>query len=71
MILVRAELLPEGYSGTLYPYFFLDAEKLGYGGVAVWVAVLLIEFVFIAFLLYLYDRVKYENGKFSFKMKNL
>ena len=71
VILVRAELLPDGYSGTLYPYFFLDAEKLGYGGVAVWVAVLLIAFVFIAFLLYLYDRVKYENGKFSFKMKNL
>ena len=70
VILVRAELLPAGYSGTVYPYFFLDADELGYIGVAIWVLVLLAAFILIAFLFYLYDKIKYENGKLTFKLKN-
>jgi hypothetical protein len=60
-----------------YPYFFLNVNKLGYGGVCLWVLVLLLVFGVIGYLMFLYDKiVKGENGKwricgyYKLKQKN-
>ncbi|MBQ8332900.1 MAG: Pr6Pr family membrane protein [Clostridia bacterium] len=69
-IFIRAALLPADYSGTVYPYFFLDAGELGVGGVAVWLAVLLAAFIVIAFLFWLYDRLEYRGGRLTFSFRD-
>jgi hypothetical protein len=47
-----------------YPYFFLNVNNLGYGGVCLWVLILLVVFGVIGYILFLYDKiVKAENGK--------
>lgn len=54
-IFCRAAAL--GFAGDdLYPYFFLNLDKLGAYGVAVWVAVLTAAFLVVGFLIYGYDR---------------
>lgn len=68
-ILIRGAILPPDYAGTVYPYFFLDAGELGYGGVAIWVSVLLVIFVVIAFFFYVYDKIEYKNGKLTFSLR--
>lgn len=60
-ILIRGAILPPDYSGTVYPYFFLDAGKLGYGAVAIWICALLVIFVIIAFLFFLFDRIRFKR----------
>ena len=40
-----------------YPYFFLDVNDIGYGGVVVWVVILLIVFIAIGYLMWLYDKL--------------
>lgn len=55
-----------------YPYFFLNVNKLGYGGVCVWVLILLLIFAALSYLLFIYDKlVKDENGKWKLDFKNL
>lgn len=48
-----------------YPYFFLNADKLGYGGVAVWVLILLAVFTAAGYLLFLYDKLVKVDGKWK------
>lgn len=69
-ILIRGAILPSNYSGTIYPYFFLNVSELGYGGVTVWILILLVVFIAIAFLFYLYDKLEIKNGKLNFSIKN-
>ncbi|MGM9972157.1 MAG: Pr6Pr family membrane protein [Anaeroplasmataceae bacterium] len=69
-ILIRGAILPSDYSGTIYPYFFLDVNELGLGGVCIWVLILVIVFVVIAYLLFLYDKIEYKDKKISFSLKN-
>ena len=55
-----------------YPYFFLNVNKLGYGGVCLWVLILLLIFAVLSYLMFVYDKlVKDENGKWKFDFKNL
>ncbi|MCM1439147.1 MAG: Pr6Pr family membrane protein [Roseburia sp.] len=55
-----------------YPYFFLNVNKLGYGGVCVWVLILLLIFAALSYLMFVYDKlVKDENGKWKLDFKNL
>lgn len=55
-----------------YPYFFLDVNELGYGGVVVWVLILLAIFGVLGYIMFVYDKlVKDENGKFRFDFSNL
>lgn len=54
-----------------YPYFFLDVNELGYGGVMVWVVILVAVFTVLGYLLWLYNRVTVENGKLKVDFKNL
>ena len=43
-----------------YPYFFLDVNDLGYGGVMVWVVILVLIFTVLGYLLWLYNRITIE-----------
>jgi hypothetical protein len=48
------------YAGTdpiIYPYFFLNPEKVGIGGMAMWIGALLIGFILGGFLFLLIDRL--------------
>lgn len=55
-----------------YPYFFLNVNELGYGGVCAWVAVLLLIFAALSYIMFVYDKlIKDENGKWKFDFKNL
>lgn len=54
-----------------YPYFFLDVNKLGYGGVMVWVIILVAVFTVLGYLLWLYNRITVENGKLKVDFKNI
>jgi hypothetical protein len=40
----------------LYPYFFLNVERLGFGGVALWVIILVIIFIALGYILFMFDR---------------
>jgi len=57
-ILIRALILGNSYSGTLYPYFFLNVERLGLGGVTLWVIILVVFFVALGYILFMFDRIK-------------
>lgn len=57
-IYIRAWIL--GFDPTvpyIYPYFFLDLDKLGVGGVSKWVAILAVGFVVVGFIFYGLDKV--------------
>lgn len=49
-----------------YPYFFLNVDELGYGGVVGWVAILLVIFLVIGYLLFVYDKLIKVDGKWKF-----
>ncbi len=51
--------------GFEYPYFFLDVNELGYGGVVMWVAILLAVFLVLGYLMWLYDKLVKVNGKWK------
>ena len=53
-VFVRAEII--GRQGdVVYPYFFLDVNKLGWGKVAVWIVILIAAFVAVGYIFYLID----------------
>jgi hypothetical protein len=55
-----------------YPYFFLNVNKLGYGGVCLWVLILLVVFGVIGYIMFLYDKLqKNENGKWRLNFSQL
>lgn len=68
-ILIRGAILPANYQGTIYPYFFLNVEELGFGGVLTWVSILVVVFVVIGYLFYLWNKVYYEEHKFKFQLQ--
>ena len=46
------------YAGTdpvIYPYYFLNPERVGVGGMAVWILALLVAFGALGILFYLVD----------------
>ncbi len=54
-----------------YPYFFLNVDKLGYGGVIGWVAILVLVFIAIGYLMFVYDKLVKKDGKWQLDFKNL
>lgn len=83
---VRATFMPLGYVVYIliygavcraanlnfeYPYFFLNVDKLGYGGVIGWVAILVVVFVAVGYLLFLYDKLVKKDGKWKLDFTNL
>ena len=62
-ILVRAVIVGSSYSGTIYPYFFLDLSTLGWGGFIGWVSILFVIFVVLGYIIYVCDNfVKFKNA---------
>ena len=53
-----------GAAPVIYPYFFLNPEKVGINGVAMWIGALLIGFILGGFLFLFVDRLmmKRKNG---------
>ena len=70
-ILIRGAILPSDFDGTIYPYFFLNVNKLGYGGVSLWVGILVVAFIAIAYLLFLYDKIYIKDKKIHFSLKEV
>lgn len=62
-ILIRAAILQGVDGAMLYPYFFLNVEKLGVGMFIVWVAALVAIFVAIGYALVGLDHVKKSCSK--------
>lgn len=54
-IVIRALIIGDNPNAMIYPYFFLDVTKYGYGGVALWVLGLSAVFMLLAFLFYFYN----------------
>lgn len=52
-----------------YPYFFLDMGQLGFGGLMMWIGILLSLFLSIGYALFLYDKLVRVNGKWKFDFK--
>lgn len=63
-ILIRAAILSNVEDAMRYPYFFLNVDKLGWGGFFMWIAILLAVFVFIGYLFFFFDNFTYFKNKF-------
>ena len=66
-ILIRAAILKGTAGALLYPYFFLNVDKLGWGGFFIWLAILFAVFVAIGYLLYALDHIKSIKNKLKKK----
>ena len=44
---------------------------MGYGGVMIWVVILVAVFTVLGYLLWLYNRITIENGKLKVDFKNI
>lgn len=64
---VVIELL--GAKSGRYPYFFLDMGELGFGGLMMWIGILLALFLFIGYALFFYDKLVKVNGKWKLDFK--
>ena len=53
--------IPEEF--VVYPYFFLDVNELGYGGMILWVAKLTVAFVVIGFIFLGIDKLLARKTK--------
>lgn len=56
-------LIPGTQTPLIYPYFFINPEKLGLGGVAMWCVLLLIAFAANGFVFWGIDKVGKKNMK--------
>lgn len=65
VILIRGQILyGTGFKGTIYPYFFLNVAKIGFGNACLWVLGLFVFFVVCGYLLWLYNnKVEYNKSK--------
>ena len=58
IILFRALILGAEYTGLLYPYFFLNVKELGFGGVCVWLVILIAVFLLLGYAIYALDNLQ-------------
>lgn len=64
-------ILGAAIPGFSYPYFFLNVNNLGYGGVLLWVLGLLGVFVVLGYLLWLWNRFDKTDGRWKFDFGNI
>jgi hypothetical protein len=50
-------MIPTTTTPLIYPYFFLNIDSQGVGGVLKWIAILLVAFVAIGFLFFGLDKL--------------
>ena len=56
-------LLPTGNGSLIYPYFFVNLEKQGVGGVIMWMGILSLVFVGIGYLFFGLDKIGKKDKK--------
>ena len=56
-------LIPNSQTPLIYPYFFVNLETQGIGGVAKWILILLVAFVAIGFLFFGLDKLGKKKEK--------
>ena len=56
-------LIPTTTTPLIYPYFFVNIETQGVGGVLMWIAILAVVFVAVGYLFYGLDRLGKKNLK--------
>ena len=56
-------LIPTTTTPLIYPYFFVNLDTQGKGGVLMWIAILTVAFVAVGFLFYGIDRLLGKNVK--------
>ena len=56
-------LIPNSTTPLIYPYFFVNLETQGVGGVAKWAALMFVGFMAIGYLFYGIDRLLCRKGK--------
>lgn len=52
-----------GTDPLIYPYFFFNPDIVGYGGIAMWVGVLLAAFIVIGYLFFGIDKLLRKKQK--------
>lgn len=52
-----------GVDPLIYPYFFFNPAKVGYGGIAMWVGILLAAFIVIGYLFFGVDKLLCKRKK--------
>ncbi len=62
-VLVRAAILKGNANALLYPYFFLNVGELGWGGLFMWLAILISIFLLIGFSIFFLDNHKFFREK--------
>ena len=62
--------VPLGTKTGRYPYFFLDLGELGWGGLLMWVGILLVLFVILGYILFIYDKLVKVEGKWKLDFSN-
>ena len=58
-------LIPGGSTPLIYPYFFVNLETQGLGGVAKWALLLLVAFMAVGYLFYGIDKLMNRKGNRS------
>ena len=56
-------MIPTTTTPLLYPYFFLNLDTQGVGGVALWILILFVAFVAVGFLFFGLDRLGKKKDK--------
>ena len=56
-------LTPTGKGILIYPYFFVNIDKLGVPGVLMWVGILSVVFIAVGYLFYGIDRLGKRKEK--------
>lgn len=61
-VVLRGRFIDAGAKDVVvYPYFFLDKDKLGVSGFALWIVVLVAVFVLLGYLLYAFDKIRLKR----------
>ena len=64
-------ILGAAIQGFEYPYFFLNVNELGYGGVCLWILGLLGVFTALGYILWFWNRFDKIDGKWKFDFHNI
>jgi hypothetical protein len=56
-------LIPTGTAPLIYPYFFVNLETQGIGGVLRWILILLVAFGAVGYVFFGLDRLGKKTGK--------
>ncbi len=60
-IFIRAIILGKNTTLLRYPYFFLNVDRLGVGGVTLWCIGLIIFFMILTYLNFFFDKWYYKK----------